>query len=30
MAMYQVKQGTKGGFAVYREPAVQLVHQAVR
>ncbi|MEV0131923.1 GGDEF domain-containing protein [Dactylosporangium sp. NPDC050688] len=30
MAMYQVKQGTKGGFAVYREPDVRLVHQAVR
>ncbi|MFF5230782.1 diguanylate cyclase domain-containing protein [Dactylosporangium sp. NPDC000521] len=30
MAMYQVKQGTKGGFAVYKEPTVRLVHQAVR
>ncbi|WP_327006773.1 GGDEF domain-containing protein [Dactylosporangium sp. NBC_01737] len=30
MAMYQVKQGSKGGFAVYREPDVRLIHQAVR
>jgi diguanylate cyclase (GGDEF)-like protein len=30
MAMYQVKQGSKGGFAVYREPEVRLIHQAVR
>ncbi|MET7420458.1 GGDEF domain-containing protein [Dactylosporangium sp. NPDC005555] len=30
MAMYQVKQGDKGGFAVYREPTVRLIEQAVR
>jgi diguanylate cyclase (GGDEF)-like protein len=30
MAMYQVKQGSKGGFAVYHEPDVRLIHQAVR
>ena len=30
MAMYQVKQGSKGGFAVYREPDIRLIHQAVR
>ncbi|GAB3868421.1 diguanylate cyclase [Dactylosporangium cerinum] len=30
MAMYQVKQGSRGGFAVYREPDVRLIHQAVR
>jgi diguanylate cyclase (GGDEF)-like protein len=30
MAMYQVKQASKGGFAVYREPDIRLIHQAVR
>jgi diguanylate cyclase (GGDEF)-like protein len=27
MAMYQVKQASKGGFAIHREPDVRLLHQ---